>query len=70
MGILADAALAAGGEVLGVIPDFLMQREVMHKGITELVVTDSMHSRKQRMFEVGGCLRVAARRPRHAGRDD
>jgi hypothetical protein len=51
MGIMADAALAAGGAVLGVIPEFLTRREVAHEGITELVVTDSMHSRKQRMFE-------------------
>ena len=51
MGVMADAALAAGGTVLGVIPEFLTLREVAHEGITELVVTDSMHSRKQRMFE-------------------
>ncbi|HXA25907.1 MAG TPA: TIGR00730 family Rossman fold protein [Acetobacteraceae bacterium] len=51
MGIMADAALAAGGAVLGVIPEFLTRREVAHESITELVVTDSMHSRKQRMFE-------------------
>jgi uncharacterized protein (TIGR00730 family) len=51
MGVLADAALAAGGEVLGVIPEFLTRREVAHQGITEMAVTSSMHSRKQRMFE-------------------
>jgi hypothetical protein len=51
MGVMADAALAAGGEVLGVIPEFLTRREVAHQGLTEMVVTDSMHSRKQRMFE-------------------
>ncbi len=51
MGILADAALAAGGTVTGVIPEFLTRREVAHPAITELIVTDSMHSRKQRMFE-------------------
>ena len=50
MGELADAALAAGGEVLGIIPDFLTRQEVAHQGIRDLVVTDSMHSRKQRMF--------------------
>ena len=50
MGVLADAALAAGGTVIGVIPEFLMRREVAHAGITDLIVTDSMHSRKQRMF--------------------
>jgi uncharacterized protein (TIGR00730 family) len=51
MGIMADAALAAGGKVTGVIPEFLTRREVAHATITELIVTDSMHSRKQRMFE-------------------
>ena len=51
MGVLADAALEAGGTVIGVIPEFLTQREVAHRGVTEMVVTDSMHSRKQRMFE-------------------
>jgi uncharacterized protein (TIGR00730 family) len=51
MGVLADAALAAGGDVLGIIPEFLTRREVAHAGVTKMVVTDSMHSRKQRMFE-------------------
>jgi uncharacterized protein (TIGR00730 family) len=49
MGIVADAALAAGGEVLGVIPDFLTAREVCHRGVTELIVTRTMHERKQIM---------------------
>lgn len=51
MGVLADAALAAGGEVLGVIPDFLQKKEVCHTGLTELVVTKTMHERKQIMAE-------------------
>jgi hypothetical protein len=51
MGAMADAALAAGGTVLGVIPEFLTRREVAHEGLGELVITASMHSRKQRMFE-------------------
>ena len=51
MGVLADAVLDAGGQVLGVIPEFLMRREVAHPGVRDLVVTDSMHSRKQRMFQ-------------------
>lgn len=46
MGILADAALSAGGQVLGVIPDFLKEREVCHTGLQELVVTRTMHERK------------------------
>ena len=52
MGVLADAVLDAGGQVTGVIPDFLKRREVGREDLTELVVTDSMHSRKQRMFEL------------------
>lgn len=52
MGVLADAALAAGGAVVGVIPDFLRAWEVAHEGLTELVVTDAMHSRKRQMFEL------------------
>jgi uncharacterized protein (TIGR00730 family) len=51
MGILADTALAHGGSVLGVIPDFLIAWEVAHTGLTEMIVTDSMHNRKQRMAE-------------------
>ncbi|NHN84811.1 TIGR00730 family Rossman fold protein [Acetobacter musti] len=50
MGAVADAAIAAGGTVTGIIPEFLEAREVMHRGITTLVVTTSMHTRKQRMF--------------------
>ncbi|GBQ20891.1 TIGR00730 family Rossman fold protein [Gluconacetobacter sacchari] len=50
MGAVADATLAAGGAVSGVIPTFLETREVMHEGVTDLTVTDSMHSRKQLMF--------------------
>jgi hypothetical protein len=52
MGAMADAALGAGGEVIGVIPDFLERFEVAHGGVTELIVTDSMHTRKRRMFEL------------------
>ena len=52
MGAVADGALAAGGTVIGVIPDFLQQWEVAHAGCTELIVTDSMHTRKRRMFEL------------------
>lgn len=52
MGAVADAALAAGGEVLGVLPDFLRTAELAHEGLTRLEVTDSMHARKRRMFEL------------------
>jgi len=51
MGILADAALAAGGEVIGFMPEPLVAREVAHLGLSELVVTDSMHTRKSAMCD-------------------
>ncbi len=52
MGVVADAVLEAGGEAVGVIPEFLMRCEVGHRRLTDLVVTDSMHDRKRRMFEM------------------
>ncbi|PHN06424.1 LOG family protein [Flavilitoribacter nigricans] len=52
MGIMADAALAAGGQVTGVIPHFLRDMEVCHEGLTELVLTDSMHDRKVEMLRL------------------
>lgn len=51
MGVVADATLAAGGKVLGVIPEFLTQTEVAHENVTQMVVTDSMHTRKCRLYE-------------------
>ena len=52
MGAVADGALAAGGAVIGVIPEFLTKAEVAHDGVSEMIVTDSMHTRKRRMFEM------------------
>jgi hypothetical protein len=52
MGVLADAALQAGGEVIGVIPEFLVAKEVAHKGISEMRVVASMHERKALMAEL------------------
>ena len=52
MGAVADATLAAGGEVVGVIPQGLVDREVAHCGLTELHVTHSMHERKALMAEL------------------
>jgi uncharacterized protein (TIGR00730 family) len=52
MGVIADAVLAGGGAVTGIIPDFLQRREVAHGGPVELVITDTMHDRKRRMFEL------------------
>ncbi len=51
MGIVADAALAAGADVVGYMPKGLVDREVGHDGLTELVVTDSMHTRKAAMAD-------------------
>ena len=52
MGAVADAALDAGGEVIGVIPHALVRREVAHPGLTELRVVDSMHERKAMMADL------------------
>jgi uncharacterized protein (TIGR00730 family) len=51
MGLLADAALAAGGVVTGIIPARLRDAELAHQGATELIVVDSMHERKRVMAE-------------------
>lgn len=52
MGILADEVLRCGGKVTGIIPDFLMQREVGHSRLTQLEVVSSMHERKKRMADL------------------
>ena len=52
MGVLADAALAAGGRVVGVIPKVLMEKERVHAGLTELRVVESMHDRKRDMADL------------------
>jgi uncharacterized protein (TIGR00730 family) len=51
MGVVADAVLAGGGRVVGIIPDRLRSAELAHKGATELVVAGSMHDRKRLMAE-------------------
>jgi uncharacterized protein (TIGR00730 family) len=58
MGVIADTVIAAGGEAVGVIPDFLIRYEVGHQGLTDLVVTDSMHERKRRMFEMADAFAI------------
>jgi uncharacterized protein (TIGR00730 family) len=58
MGVVADAALAAGGRVHGIIPDFLQRREVAHAGATRMEFTSSMHARKARMFELADAFVV------------
>lgn len=52
MGVVADAVLRHGGEVIGVIPDLLANREIPHLGLSELVLTGSMHERKAKMAEL------------------
>lgn len=63
MGTIADAALEAGGEVFGVLPEFMQELEWGHKGLTDLILTADMHARKTRMIQdadavialAGGC---------------
>ncbi|WP_341280806.1 TIGR00730 family Rossman fold protein [Paenibacillus sp. FSL H8-0537] len=52
MGIVADAVLEHGGSVIGVLPQFLQNREIAHTGLTELIMVDSMHERKAKMAEL------------------
>jgi len=52
MGVLANDVLELGGSVTGVIPQFLMDKEVGHKGISEMIVTENMHQRKQKMADL------------------
>jgi uncharacterized protein (TIGR00730 family) len=59
MGTLADAMLAAGGRVIGVIPQSLVEREIAHRGLTELHVVETMHQRKAMMFALSDAFVVA-----------
>ncbi|MDR6935270.1 TIGR00730 family Rossman fold protein [Luteibacter sp. 3190] len=52
MGTVADAVIAGGGRVIGVIPRQLVEKEVAHTGLTELHVVETMHQRKTRMYEL------------------
>jgi hypothetical protein len=56
MGVVADAVMRNGGEVIGVIPDFLLKREVGHRGITDLEIVESMHQRKKRMADLSNAF--------------
>ncbi|HYM31096.1 MAG TPA: TIGR00730 family Rossman fold protein [Candidatus Cybelea sp.] len=58
MGICADAAMAGGGEVIGVIPEHLNNAEVGHTGLTELRIVQSMHFRKNMMFELADAFAI------------
>ncbi|MDW3193977.1 MAG: TIGR00730 family Rossman fold protein [Cytophagales bacterium] len=52
MGVVADAVLKAGGEAIGVLPGFLGSKEIAHHGLSELIMVNSMHERKQKMSEL------------------
>lgn len=52
MGVIADDVLQSGGSVTGVIPQFLMDKEVGHKSVTEMIITENMHQRKQKMADL------------------
>ena len=52
MGVVADSALSAGGEVIGVMPQALMDREIAHSNLTKLHIVNSMHERKQLMADL------------------
>jgi uncharacterized protein (TIGR00730 family) len=56
MGVVADAALAAGAEVIGVLPDVLQGREIAHNGLTSLELVPTMHERKARMHELADAI--------------
>lgn len=56
MGIVADAALRAGGEVIGVIPDFMEKAEFAHERVTQLIRVKTMHERKMRMHELSSAV--------------
>ena len=56
MGAVADAALAAGGEVIGVLPEALSGREIAHNGLTSLELVSTMHERKARIHEISDAI--------------
>ncbi len=58
MGAVADAVMAAGGIAIGVIPEHLSGVEIAHAGLTEIHVVNSMHARKQKMFELADAFAV------------
>lgn len=60
MGAVADGVIAGGGETVGVIPEFLLQKEIAHQGLTHLYTTDTMHTRKALMAGFAGAFVVLA----------
>ena len=53
MGIIADTVLGNGGEVIGIMPQFLVDREISHTGITEFIIVDDMSIRKEKLVDLG-----------------
>lgn len=58
MGLIADAVLQNGGVAVGVIPQFLMDKEVGHTGLTDMIVTENMHQRKQKMADLADAFLI------------
>lgn len=56
MGAIADGVLNNGGEVIGVIPQFLLNKEVAHENLTNLIIVDTMHQRKLKMYELSDAM--------------
>jgi len=52
MGAVADGALSVGGKVIGVLPEFLQGKEIAHKNLSELIITETMHERKSKMNDL------------------
>ncbi len=52
MGLIANQMMQKGGKAIGVIPEFLMNKEVGHEGLSELIITENMHQRKQKMADL------------------
>ncbi|WP_086315381.1 hypothetical protein A5821_002865 [Enterococcus sp. 7F3_DIV0205] len=55
MGILADTVIANGGQAIGVMPTFLLERELAHQNITEMHIVNDMHERKRKMIDLADC---------------
>ncbi len=56
MGTIADSVLKSGGDVIGIIPKFLVDLELVHEGITDVTIVDTMTERKQMMYEKADCF--------------
>lgn len=55
MGLIADTVLEQGGEVIGVMPSFLVEREIAHPKLTQLIIVEDMHERKKKMMDLADC---------------